>query len=213
MKNSRVPLDATGDKMGFPLEKGERRNKKKSSFLQDFAELLKTGILGFDSHSNRILFLLHHLVKKQKMWDTHFFFSPRLLKKPSSRCWCGWKWNFVVPNVSLSRRLLQVALLWLVSRCDSGPGHPPPPVLPVPVLCCTSSGACPCPLLPLPARGSGTPGLQLHLTLQAAPGEGFPHPVHNQLDASGFPSETETVTAAPYGSGSCKVDSAGRCGS
>lgn len=79
MKNSHVPLDATGDKMVFPLEKEERRNEKKSSFLQDFAEILKMGILGFDSGSNRILFLLHHLVKKQKMWDTHFFFGPRLL--------------------------------------------------------------------------------------------------------------------------------------
>lgn len=57
----------------FPLVKGMRRNEKESSFLKDLAEILKTGTAGVGSRSSRMVFLLHHLVKEQKTWDTHYF--------------------------------------------------------------------------------------------------------------------------------------------
>lgn len=56
----------------FSLAKRKRRNEKESSFLKDLAGIPKTGIFGFDSRSSRIVFLLHHLDKKLKMWDTFF---------------------------------------------------------------------------------------------------------------------------------------------
>lgn len=57
----------------FPLGKGMRRNEKASSFLKDLADILKMGTVGVDSRSSRMVFLLHHLVKEQKMWDTLYF--------------------------------------------------------------------------------------------------------------------------------------------
>lgn len=56
----------------FPLEKGMRRNEKEGSFPKDLAEILKTGTVGVDSRSSSMVFLLHHLVREQKMWDTHY---------------------------------------------------------------------------------------------------------------------------------------------
>lgn len=67
----------------FPLVKGMRRNEKESSFLKDLAEILKTGTTGVGSRSSRMVFLLHHLVKEQKTWDTHYFI-PKKMKTPAA---------------------------------------------------------------------------------------------------------------------------------
>lgn len=79
----------------------------------------------------------------------HTFFV--LVKKPertSSQRPYGWKWHFVVPNLSLSCRLLQATLPWLVSCCDSSLVTPcrrcfRPSVQISPVLSPASTGACP----------------------------------------------------------------------
>lgn len=107
----------------FSLAKRKRRNEKESSFLKDLADIPKPGIFGFDSRSSRIVFLLHHLDKKLKMWNTHFFFVKEPKRTSGQRLY-GWKWHFVVPNLSLSSRLLQATLPWLVSCCSSGPVTP-----------------------------------------------------------------------------------------
>lgn len=197
----------------FSLAKRKRRNEKESSFLKDLAGIPKTGIFGFDSHSSRIVFLLHHLDKKLKMWDTFFLEKKKANpERTGSQRPYGWKWHFVVPNLSLSSRLLQATLPWLVSCCDSGPGPSPPPVLPVPP-CCRSAPSSALPALELvpvpfptalaaphcyrsqpqlkghsPSLGVTVPALRFTIPAHAAAAcsirEGFFSPMHKWLDAS-----------------------------
>lgn len=77
-----------------------------------------------------------------------FFLQKKTPERTSSQRPYGWKWHFVVPNLSLSSRLLQATLPWLMTCCDSRPGHSLPPVLPVP-LCCRSAPSSALPALEL----------------------------------------------------------------
>lgn len=73
----------------FSLAQRKRRNEKESSFLKDLAEIPNPGIFGFDSHSSRIVFLLHHLDKKLKMWDTLFFGKETQKNQQPNTCMAG----------------------------------------------------------------------------------------------------------------------------
>lgn len=187
----------------FSLAKRKRRNEKESSFLKDLADIPKPGIFGFDSRSSRIVFLLHHLDKKLKMWNTLFFFVKEPKRTSGQRLY-GWKWHFVVPNLSLSSRLLQATLPWLVSCCSSGPVTPCRRCFPS---CCAADQprAQPCQLwslspspslrlwqplavlqvtIPVWGAQSQLTGLQSQLKLlPVASGKDF-FPVHNWLHTS-----------------------------
>lgn len=196
---------------GFPLEKGLRRNKKESSFLKDLAEILKTGIFGFDSYPSRIVFLLHRLVKKQKMWDT-FFCQKKRKKQQLMLIWLEMAFCCPKPlfeqQVAASRAALARVPLRLGPQSPTATGASRPAMLHIiPVPCCASSGARPHPLLPLPAPAAPRCG-----------GRVFP-PKPNRLDASwdcwrvSSGSGDAGTAATPHGSGCCEPNSAGRCGS
>lgn len=158
----------------FSLAKRKRRNEKESSFLKDLAGIPKTGIFGFDSHSSRIVFLLHHLDKKLKMWDTFFFekkkkTQPRKNRQPTpvwlEMAFCCPK-PLVEQQIAASHAALARILLRLRPRSLPAAGASRPTVLQIsPILSPATSGACPCPLphsssspsllqVTTPARGS-----------------------------------------------------------